>query len=73
MPSVYRPRRPRASPLWQPKRNFQVFDAVDFLAATVEHIPLKGQHTVRYDGLYSNKSRRAAAVAARQTATKEWP
>ena len=35
---VYRSKRS-----WHTKRNFQVFDAVDFLAAAVEHIPPKGQ------------------------------
>ena len=35
---VYRSKRS-----WHTKRNFQIFEAVDFLAATVEHIPPKGQ------------------------------
>jgi hypothetical protein len=39
---------------------------VDFLAATVEHIPPKGQQTVRYYGLYSNKSRGMAAKSGRR-------
>lgn len=51
MPSIYRPRRPRASPLWQ------IFDAGNFLAAAIQHIPPKYQQTVRYYGLYSNKTR----------------
>lgn len=42
---------------WRTKRNFEVFPVSDFLAAAVQHIPPKGQQTVRYYGLYSNKSR----------------
>ena len=38
-------------------RNFQVFDPLDFLAEVTQHIPNKGEHTVRYYGFYSNKSR----------------
>ena len=39
------------------KRNFEIFKATDFLAAVIDHIPPKGQQTVRYYGLYSNKCR----------------
>jgi hypothetical protein len=39
------------------KRNFEVFTATDFLAAAIDHIPPRGQQTIRYYGLYSNKSR----------------
>ena len=53
---IYRSKRS-----WHTKRNFQIFEAVDFLAATVEHIPPKGQQMVRYYWLYSNKSRGMAA------------
>ena len=42
---------------WHTKRNVEVFNATDFLAAAIEHIPPKGQQTIRYYGLYSNKSR----------------
>jgi hypothetical protein len=35
------------------------------LAAAVEHIPPKNQHTVRYYGLYSNKRRGMDARARR--------
>ncbi len=49
---IYRSRRS-----WNTKRNFEVFPATDFLAAVIEHIPPKSQHTIRYYGLYSNKSR----------------
>jgi len=47
----------RSSRSWHTKCNFQIFTASDFLAAAVEHIPLKNQQTVRYYGLYSNKRR----------------
>ena len=51
-----------------PKRNFQVFDPLDFLAAcpavaserrgkATEHVPDPGEHLIRYYGFYSNKSR----------------
>ena len=49
---IYRSRRS-----WHTKRNFEVFKATDFLAAAIEHIPPKDQQTIRYYGLYSNKSR----------------
>ena len=49
---IYRSRRS-----WHTKRNFEVFKATDFLAAAIEHIPPKGQQTIRYYGLYSNKTR----------------
>ena len=39
------------------KRNFEIFKAPDFIAAAVDHLPPKGQQTVRYYGVYSNKSR----------------
>ena len=38
-------------------RNFEVFSATDFLAATTQHIPDKGVQMVRYYGWYSNKMR----------------
>jgi hypothetical protein len=49
---IYRSRRS-----WKTKRNFEVFKATDFLAAAIDHIPPRGQQTIRYYGLYSNKSR----------------
>jgi hypothetical protein len=49
---IYRSRRS-----WRTKRNFEVFTATDFLAAAIDHIPPRGQQTIRYYGLYSNKSR----------------
>ncbi len=39
------------------KRNFEIFKAPDFIAAALLHLPPKGQQTVRYYGLYSNKTR----------------
>jgi hypothetical protein len=39
------------------KRNFEIFKAPDFIAAALLHIPPKGQQTIRYYGLYSNKTR----------------
>ncbi|MGD7653931.1 MAG: IS91 family transposase [Verrucomicrobiales bacterium] len=47
----------RSSRSWRMKRNFEVFSAEDFLAAAIEHIPPKSAQTVRYYGIYSNKTR----------------
>lgn len=47
------------------RRNYQVFDPLDFLASVTQHIPNKGEHQVRYYGWYSNKSR---GMRTRQTA-----
>ncbi len=35
----------------------KTFDALDWLAQLVSHIPDKGEQMVRYYGFYSNKSR----------------
>ena len=35
----------------------KTFDALDWLAQLVSHIPNKGEQMVRYYGFYSNKSR----------------
>jgi hypothetical protein len=40
-----------------PRRNFQVFTALDFLAELSQHIPQKGEHLVRYYGWYSHRQR----------------
>lgn len=40
-----------------PRRNFQVFSALDFLAELTQHIPDKGEHLVRYYGWYSHRHR----------------
>jgi Putative transposase len=49
----------------------QTFDALDWLARLVVHIPGRYEHTVRYYGYYSNKSRglRKKAQADDQIAT----
>jgi len=39
------------------KRNFEVFEPLDFLAEITQHIPNKGEHQMRYYGWYSNKQR----------------
>jgi len=38
-------------------RNFQIFSPLDFIAEVTQHIPNKGEHTIRYYGFYSNKTR----------------
>jgi ribosomal protein S27E len=40
-----------------PKRNFQIFSPLEFLAEFTQHIPPKGAHLIRYYGWYSNKAR----------------
>ena len=55
----------RSSRSWHTKQNFQIFTAGQFLAAAIEHIPPKGQQTVRYYGPYSNKRRGMDAKAGR--------
>ena len=49
-------------------RNFQVFDAVDFLAELTQHIPDKGEHLVRYFGWYSYRRR---GMRAKEASTGE--
>ena len=39
------------------KRNFEIFDAEEFIAAITQHIPDKGFQMVRYYGWYSNRAR----------------
>jgi hypothetical protein len=39
------------------KKNFDVFDAEEFIAAITQHIPQKSFQMVRYYGWYSNRSR----------------
>ena len=46
-----------------PKRNFQIFDPLDFLAEVTQHIPEQGEHLIRYYGWYSNKKRGQRAMA----------
>ena len=45
-------------------RNFQVFDALDFLAELTQHIPDKGEQLVRYFGWYSYRRRGLRAKEA---------
>jgi len=46
-----------------PKRNFQIFSALDFLAEVTQHVPDKGEHLVRYYGWYSYRQRGIRAQA----------
>ena len=56
-----------------PKRNFQVFDPLDFLAEVTKHIPDPGEHLIRYYGWYSNKSRGLRAKGQAQVAAAAAP
>ena len=38
-------------------RNFQLFEALDFIAEVTQHVPDHGRHLIRYYGFYSNKTR----------------
>ncbi len=40
-----------------PRRNFQIFEPLDFLAEAPQHILEQGEHLIRYYGWYSNKKR----------------
>jgi hypothetical protein len=35
------------------RRNYQVFEPLDFLASVTQHIPNKRDHQIRYYGYYS--------------------
>ena len=50
------------------KRNFEVFDPLDFIAEITQHIPDPGAQQIRYYGWYSNKSRGQRAKAANAAA-----
>ena len=52
------------------RRNYQLFDPLDFLASVTQHIPNKGEHQVRYYGFYSNK-RRGMQAGKRTKTTDE--
>ena len=54
-----------------PKRNFQIFDPLDFLAEVTQHIPEIGEHQIRYYGWYSNKKRGQRAKAEPAVAVVE--
>ncbi len=49
-----------------PKRNFQIFEPLDFLAEVTQHIPEVGEHLIRYYGWYSNKKRGERAKRLRK-------
>ena len=49
---IYRSKRHHTT-----KRNFEIFKTPAFIAAVIDHLPPKGKQTVRYYGLYSNKTR----------------
>ncbi len=55
------------------KRNFQILSPLDFLAEFTQHIPPKGNHSTRYFGWYSNKSRgtRKKAEAAAEPSSQD--
>lgn len=57
---IYRSKRHHTT-----KRNFEVFKAPDFIAAVLLHLPPKGQQTVRYYGIYSNRARGSALPTTR--------
>ena len=39
------------------RKNFEIFDADEFIARITQHIPDKSFQLVRYYGWYSNRSR----------------
>ena len=49
---IYRSKRNHAT-----KRLWETFDGPAFIAAITRHIPVPGQHLVRYYGAYSNRAR----------------
>jgi len=49
-----------------PRRNFQIFEPLDFLAEVTQHIPEVGEHLIRYYGWYSNKKRGERAKRLRK-------
>jgi hypothetical protein len=54
---------PASADLWGgPRRNYQGFTALDFLAEVTQHIPNKGEHLVRYYGWYSHGQRGIRAI-----------
>ena len=56
-----------------PRRNFQVFSALDFLAEVTQHIPEKGEHLVRYYGWYSHRQRGIRAKNRKATSPNRKP
>ena len=51
------------------KRNFEVFDPLDFIAEITQHIPDPGAQQIRYYGWYLNKSRGQRAKVVNSAAT----
>jgi hypothetical protein len=52
------------------RRNYQVFEPLDFLASVTQHIPNSREHQIRYYGWYSNK-RRGMRARRQQEAVDE--
>jgi hypothetical protein len=52
------------------KRNFQLFEPLQFLAEVTQHIPKLGQHQLRTYGFYSNKHRGVMRKAEAKVAEK---
>jgi hypothetical protein len=55
------------------RRNYQLFDPLDFLASVTQHIPNTGEHQIRYYGWYSNKSRGMRVRATQDTVDNSVP
>jgi len=55
------------------RRNYEMFDPLDFLAEVTQHIPNKGEHQIRYYGWYSNKKRGMKAKAQKAVAVAGLP
>ena len=56
-----------------PKRNFQIFDPLDFLAEVTQRIPDARDHLIRHYGFYSNKSRGMLSQSQAQAAPPAAP
>ena len=54
-------------------RNFEIFDALDFIAELTQHVPDKGIQLIRYYGWYSNRSRGDRAKEAAPSAAPPSP
>jgi hypothetical protein len=44
-------------------RNFHIYEPLEFLAEITQHIPNKGEHQVRYYGLFQQKAWNVAETA----------
>ena len=67
------PEAAREDLLAGPKRNFQVFEPLDFLAEVTQHLPEAGEHLIRSYGFYSNKSRGLRTKGQAQAASAAAP